>query len=430
MILDFIKTHPTLICALFVSLIWFLFVMFYKPQRNTYAITTFSIVYFLAIIHKLNQGPLLSDITYMFANWLINFRGGFIRRGLGGEIVLWFTDLCNTESLIVIYIISASMYFLLISFFIIQFMRKKHPLFILMSPFFLGETVFIDPSQWLRKDSLCLLIFIFSLYIFKKFQTSLWSIFLLNTLFIFGILIHEVVFFFAFPILFISFWHKNRSISQTILFFTPSIITFVLCFIISKYADINQMINLTPEITDPGSLKHLSMNTTMYFDRFWGKINNPGILFHVAYTGVLIAAIFVVCVKFTKMSCTKSSTVNEQFLSQILFFQLLSIFPLFCIGWDWGRWIFFWISSSFAYFLIIEENPFEKIRLPKFLNIILSDYMDRHSKIVFFVTIFINCQFMLPYKIDFLSNSPAYLVFSELSFAIMQAKNYLIAFLG
>lgn len=192
------------------------------------------------------------------------------------------------------------------------------------------------------------------------------------------------------------------------------------------------MINLTSEIIDHGNLQHLQMNITMYFDRFQGKINNPGILFHLTYLCVIIAAIFVVCVKFTKISITKeSSTINEQILSQILLFQLLSTSPLFCIGWDWGRWIFLWIASSFAYFLIVDENPFQK-NFFSCLNIEKSNLfkcLDKKPNIVFVIAILINCQFMLPYEIDFLSNTPAYLVFSELSLIIMLVKDHLIAFL-
>jgi len=44
----------------------------------------------------------------------------------------------------------------------------------------------------------------------------------------------------------------------------------------------------------------------------------------------------------------------------ILLLQLLSIFPLFVIGWDYGRWIFLWTSSSCAlYFLGLNwSHPF------------------------------------------------------------------------
>ncbi len=430
----FIKTHPTLICTLLITLTWMLLLIFYKPNKINWSILIFFIAYLFTIIRKINVRCLPN---YMLPNWLINYRGGFIRRGLGGEIILRFSNIFGISPIATIYVASLIFYAILISFFVIQFLRNKYPVFILTLPFFLGETVFIDPSQWLRKDSLCLLVFITLLYIFKKFCISFRSFFLLNMVFIFGILIHEVVFFFAFPILFLSFYYKRPSISKNLLFFSPSIATFVFCFILSKYANVDEMIRLTPEIIDgllfeENSLTHLQMNTVMYFNRFIERISNHGILFHIVYISVCITAIFIVCTKFEKMAIlTKHTTIDNDFLSKILIFQFLSIFPLFCISWDWGRWMFLWVASSFIYFLIMEKTPFKQIRLPN-LNLektTLFKYLDKKPNIIFLLAIFINCQFIVPFEIDVLSNTPAYLVFSELSPAVMTIKSYLIAFL-
>ena len=51
-------------------------------------------------------------------------------------------------------------------------------------------------------------------------------------------------------------------------------------------------------------------------------------------------------------ACSSSMEIERGRFLVILLLQLLFIFPLFIIGWDYGRWIFLWTSSSVALYLL------------------------------------------------------------------------------
>ena len=95
-----------------------------------------------------------------------------------------------------------------------------------------------------------------------------------------------------------------------------------------------------------------------------------------------------------------SNRFNVDLLSKILLIQLCSVFPLFCCVLDWGRWIFLWVASSFAYFLLVEKDPFSEISILSKLNIAHSRLMNISSSIIFLIAILVNSPFMLPLKMN------------------------------
>ena len=83
------------------------------------------LIYFLYLIlgfvffltFHLNEFP----IKYTFTDWLINYEGGFVRRGLLGQIVFELSKLLNIQIkfLILIFQISIYLIYFLLFFFII-----------------------------------------------------------------------------------------------------------------------------------------------------------------------------------------------------------------------------------------------------------------------------------------------------------------------
>ena len=180
--------------------------------------------------------------SWMIAEWLINYEGGFVRRGLPGEMIF---DLYNyfgisPYNFILIFTICA---FMALSFFFVKsFFQNGWPLFILLYPFFLGGS--ITNNFWVRKDILIILIFISIVYTAKNnFRIALnskaspWKfIIAINVILSFGILVHEELGFLAFPIILflLSSNDKNKlpvfkSALFSILKLSPSLIIFFLC---------------------------------------------------------------------------------------------------------------------------------------------------------------------------------------------------------
>lgn len=363
------------------------------------------------------------------ANWMINYRGGFIRRGLGGEIILRTASLFDISPVVTINIFTFVVWVILISFFITKFVQKKYPLFILAMPFFLGETIFADPSYFLRKDSLSMLIFISMLTLFfkKKLLHPLILCLCLNALFIFGILFHEVIFFFSFPILFLSCWHRNKSFCKSLLFFIPSIIIFAFCCYTSSQPQIiKEMLAHTPEIS-PNLVGHMSTPLPELVSMIWTMINDSGLIATALYSICQIVFICFACLNFDKIKIdlTYSPRIDRKFLFCILLLQFLSLIPVFCSAWDWGRWVFLWTASSFAYFLIADENPFNEKFISKLDVIFASKWFQKAENnqiLVFCITTLIGVQYQVPLEIEFFTRTPIYSLLEVISNAVLYLK--------
>lgn len=394
-------------------------------------ILVFLLIYFVALLRRLMQF-VLHDFQYseMYSNWLINYRAGFIRRGLSGSIILQLSPVFNISTTQLINIICVATWVFIIVFFTVKFINKKYPTFILGLPFFIGETILIDPSCFLRKDSFCLMIFVVILSLFFNNKSKpIFLFFKINLLFVLGILIHEVIFFFSFPILFLSYQKKYTSWIKSLLFFLPSIVAFMCCELIFSDEKAREMLHLTPQI----QFGYVGFLFTPFFKSFsvlWSQINDPHILFTLLYFIFWTISIYFVSVNFDKIKINLSETpeINLEFLSRILIFQFLSISPLFCCSWDWGRWMFLWVGSSFAYFLTSDVNIFDRKIYDK-LDLSRFSFFQKISQkpwFVFTVAILINCQYMLPLEKNFFIHTPAFEVLNAISWIIFFLKDIIV----
>ena len=353
---------------------------------------------------------------YVYSTRLINYRAGFIRRGLGGEIIFWLSNISDLSVTSVIDFTSAIIWILIVIFFIHKFIQKKYPFFILTLPFFIGETILIDQSHFLRQDSLTILIFIAMTYVVTKDHLPFKLSFLLtNLFFIFGILFHEAIFFISFPILLFTIWHKKNSIITSFFFLLPSLIVFILCFLLHEKSTTTEMLKLTPEI-NPEYTKFLYYSIAENFSILWSRANDPSIVATIMYLLSLIFLIYFISLNFNKLFFripTRTPEFNINFLSLTLILQFFSVLPLFCSAWDWGRWCFLWTASSFAYFLLAEEYPFNKNIMQKF-DISRMKWFQKLSEkqlLVFLAAIFTSCRFIIPLRADFFTFSPVFIIF-------------------
>jgi len=60
---------------------------------------------------------------------------------------------------------------------------------------------------------------------------------------------------------------------------------------------------------------------------------------------------------------------DRSLMSKIMLLQLIAVSPLIILGWDWGRWIFYWATSSIAIYLLIPETKLVAA-LPPFIGTI------------------------------------------------------------
>tara|TARA_B100000900_G_C20569078_1_gene712397 strand:+ start:764 stop:1909 length:1146 start_codon:yes stop_codon:yes gene_type:complete len=290
---------------------------------------------------------------YIFGDWLINYSGGFTRRGLSGDILLSFTNFFNLDITYLTFFFVTFIYCLFVYVFIKILFRSNIDWIILLMIFSPSTFLFTlyDPLAIGRKEILFFLFFgIYLLcrnYRFFKFLGPLLSIII--------ILIHEL-FAFMMPFFFIArylniknFYYKNYYDELFISF--ASVITLSFVFYFSN-ADTEIICNTIRELSFSSKIC-LSINDLNL------HINNDGIFdtrryvldkYYLFYYGL-----FLLLIIFPIFLCLKNNFKID--LKLIFFFLIFSIFPiliLFIIVNDWGRYLH--IFSMFWILLLLKNN--------------------------------------------------------------------------
>lgn len=185
------------------------------------------------------------------SDWMINYSGGFVRRGLIGEILLSIYKFHPFPIRDIVALIIFLSFGILLFSLIKLFNKEGWSHMILLSPFMIIHLMFLS-NLGMRRDFIALLITWCIFYFYNKYKHTLkqQSIIIMQALSIFSLLMYEASFFFTFPILYLNYFLHikdtypklmNRLI-KTILFFSPSIITMALVCLYKGNAEISSAI--------------------------------------------------------------------------------------------------------------------------------------------------------------------------------------------
>lgn len=192
----------------------------------------------LSYAYRYNLGG-FNYLDWGISDWLINYEGGFVRRGLTGQVLIELYRIHPYDIRMLIFLITilSSVAFLCIICFL--FRKKKWGMAILP----LGCCFFFTfVNLWARKDMLLLILVFLIFYSYKNYMTkkTMSSLIMFEMLSVVILLIHEASFFFFFPLLvaysYAIYTKKlNRksidSVLKHFLPFVPALLTmFLVCF--------------------------------------------------------------------------------------------------------------------------------------------------------------------------------------------------------
>jgi len=339
------------------------------------------------------------SVTYGYKSWqisefLVNYQGGFVRRGLFGEILFFFAKNYNINVEWMIKIVCLTCIIVICVFFVKSFLKKGYSLYILPLCFFLGThflSHFLDGygGFWLKRDHImfCFLIAIF--LGFNKINKLTIKFLFINILAVVAILIHESFAFFSLPFLFLLFFneYKNRgallAIALSFVFLLPSICTFLFTLVYSGDMKIVQAIwdswvavadqnAAEVNVHSHGMLSAIAWTSEeafkMHFNVNFLSIHKR--VFSVIFWILIIPVVYYI-VTNALLVFRKDENVftnkDKTILSSVLVFQFACLLPFFLIlSCDLGRIIFYWVASSFIIFLLISKDKVEKL-FPTFL---------------------------------------------------------------
>lgn len=305
-----------------------------------------------------------------FADWLINFEGGFVRRGILGQAIFcmykWFSiDIGQT-----LHIISLLSTLALIALVITIFIRKKLSVLILPTAIMLGTFAINDIVNF-RRDQLMLLIIFLVFYLYKKCTTSnkkaiYYLLFSITGIFV--ILVHEASFFCFVPFIFIHQCGKLhiKNALKSVLFLLPVIAAMGVCCIFKgdvAAADtiwesyqpyfIETYGNKLPMSEAVNALTWETIPTMS--DHLWKSYRFP------CFIGWIIAFVttFYLCanVNRVKLFSYEKEEANSVSLTSILLVQFVSLLPMFTVlSCDLGRITIYWTFTSFFIYALFGDT--------------------------------------------------------------------------
>ena len=323
--------------------------------------------YILLLYFHLNEFP----YKYVFTDWLINYEGGFIRRGLLGQIIYEVSLIFSVNFKEILFLMQATGYLLYFVLIINFFNKIKLNFFWLLLIF--STISFLYPISELealgRKDIFVILLFL----IFVQINFSSLNKFLIFFLIIFTIscLIHEITFFYL-PYYLLIFLYNPR-IREKIKFIHAFLILVSLIFliylnlIISNEANIDEIISsyqiLNIEITsNTGAFSWLTKPFLNHISIIQNQISLTGIL-RFSYVILINVWIFFYFVKLKNTLSFSTLTITS---NKIFIGLLLLAIPIYLIVLDWGRvtyLIFNFMIITIIFFKkknLIDENFLQK----------------------------------------------------------------------
>jgi len=368
-----------------------------KSNEDKFFFLYLLFLFITASIFLFNKHTVGNDST--ISEWLINYQGGFTRRGLLGDLAFNLALLFKAKIRFVIFLFQLFFYltFLILTFNFIKNIKINFlsrlalytPIFLL---FPLGEI-----ESLVRKETVIFIIFIIFLSLASNKYNEKYCNNYIFFIFPISFLIWEPVIFF-FPFIFFILYLKNykkdilRTVAKTLLISIPSFIIFVLVILnpLSEVGHDNMCQKLMSLFQERCymSLSLLKSKSTI-LQQF--TANNYKIEYLVRYFLIIVVGFFPLFILSENSKLYKKKI--DLFFKFKSFFKpliiLLSAVPiLFAALYDWGRAVnIAYTFSIFTYFYLIKNNYFQ-LKEGHFYSSIKKFF---NNKKYYYITFFIFC---------------------------------------
>jgi len=326
--------------------------------------------------------------SYGYTEFLINFSGGFVRRGLVGEILYHITASTGIAPQWIIIPICMIAYAFTIYFFLWAFNRKGYNKWIVLSPLMCGMVVYI-----IRKDFILYAILIAMFTLVKDTDPKLWKRTVSFILAILALFLHEAFLFWGLPLYFLVLLNDKKYLVVNRLFILCILISAGVMFVFKGDAAIADTIigswnNVLPnhplEYGCENSIDALSWETIPTF--IFHMKNNLGFNYIGLFCWPIIylAVYYLITFFFTifKPAVAIYGENERTALSAIFFAVSVCLLPMFALlSCDYGRLFQYATITSFAAFIILSPQVsislFPKLYINKItqINTLISRFL-------------------------------------------------------
>jgi hypothetical protein len=340
---------------------------------------------YLAQKHNVGNDSTISE-------WLINYEGGFTKRGIIGQINIYLANLFNIElrkSILFFQIVLIGVYFILLFRFVRSLRINKILLLSIFTPIFIIYPL-AEVEVLARKEVFLFCIFIIYLNLNSFFSQNVFKIIFLSL----AILIHEsVIFYFLFfigvDVIKNSFNKLNRKILLSLFSYSPA--TFVALYIALNPLNAieHQMMSdyLKNNFNEVCYMSCALLKTkSSIHDQFLG--NNYSVEVFVRYFLIILIGFGPLLLLLKHSYILNKQLIFFKFFNNLLTPFLLFYIPVFfffAMGSDWGRYVnISYVFGILLYLFLYKEN-FIKIDDQIFNRKIISPLKNNKIFIIFFI---------------------------------------------
>ena len=301
------------------------------------------------------------------SEFLVNFSGGFVRRGLLGEILYDITQSTGISPFPLILGISIICLAFIVTFFLKAFVKRDMNWWIVLSPMFCGFLWY-----FVRKDFMQYALLIGVLLMLRRWRGNPWNILAVCLLSIFGLLLHEAYLFWAIPLTVLAIYAVSRSITAS----TVSAVAFLGCFgVLSLFkGDASNVTAIMASWNSLGvgletcgtSIRALGWETVnTFFFHLRANFHAEGATGAEGWLGVVIQPIFFMVTyyfisNFSWVFRKKGTDFNEDDrtnLSAVYLLCALTMLPMFTVlSFDYSRLYQYLFVSAYAAVLILPRD--------------------------------------------------------------------------
>ena len=348
-------------------------------------------VFILYSKHDVGNDSSLSD-------WLINYSGGFVRRGLVGQIVLefaYFFSIKLRDAIVIFQIISFVTYYLLVFFLLRKTITNRLLILSVFSPIFILFPI-AEIEAFGRKEIFILLIVI--LYFFSNIRDIKTQLIFKFFIFPISILIWEpAIIFYPYLLLIDLVVFKINKLNKNLiwLFLSYLVVFFVTIFVyLNSISSENFDLMRNTLINDFGENCYMSclfvgnqsQNSLMELTNANAVIVKP--LHIIRYTLIILIGFYPL---FNLLQISKLNNKELFFLSNYknLLFPFIVVFSpalfLYVLMYDWGRIVHISYSFMLLSYIFLLKNNLIKIDQDKLSQNIFINLSNKMFFILFII---------------------------------------------
>lgn len=348
--------------------------------------------------------PLQHSDSWGVTEFLVNYQGGYVRRGLLGEALYYvYNAIPSIDPRWYIGSICC-ISFIIVTWYICRKFRENH-----LCWWVLPLNICMMGACFIRKDYLCALLVIIILQTYAKIKSPRTRCLCVSLLMLFALNIHECIFFMCAPFLMLLYYHeKDMSRPYRWLgIIALTIFMAIVCIhkgnneiahsIWNSWTTAFPEYNNTRPTTTIDSIGWETWDTIKmhlkgtYFKRsfiFMGWYSKP-----LVWCAILF---MLPNILFIKRNQKENRFGNDTaFLLQIMIFQFVALFPMFTLlSCDIARICFYWtISSLLIYFSFCKHRAvcFLNPHYIKYIQILQRIIFCRYSKLISIFILFVIC---------------------------------------